>query len=132
MTHGGSATLAERRWSVTAAAVTPQDFPEIRWRGHWIWVPEEPIEPGSPFPGGATPPSKEAHGLFRTPVDLDRVPERAPARLTADSRYALFANGREVFRGPIRSQPRPLHYHLFDLAPYLQRGETGLAVDVTC
>ena len=25
--------------------VTRQDFPEIRWRGHWIWVPEEPIAP---------------------------------------------------------------------------------------
>jgi hypothetical protein len=91
-------------------------------------VPEEPIEPGSPFPGGATPPSKEAHGLFRTTFDLDRVPERAPARITADSRYALFANGREVFRGPIRSQPRRLHYDLFDLAPYLQPGENVLAV----
>jgi alpha-L-rhamnosidase len=116
--------------SVTSAAVTPQDFPEIRWRGHWIWVPEEPIEPGSPFPGGVTTPSKEAHGLFRTTFDLDRVPERAPARVTADSRYALFANGREVFRGPIRSQPRRLHYDLFDLAPYLQPGQNVLAVYV--
>src|SRR5919204_968860 len=116
--------------SVTSAAITPQDFPQIRWRGHWIWVPEEPIEPGSPFPGGATPPSKEAHGLFRTTFDLDRVPERAPARITADSRYALFANGREVFRGPIRSQPRRLHYDLFDLAPNLQPGQNVLAVYV--
>src|ERR671938_870807 len=120
----------QKEMSVTSAAVTPQDFPEIRWRGHWIWVPEEPIEPGSPFPGGATPPSKEAHSLFRTAFDLDRVPERAPARITADSRYALYANGREVFRGPIRSQPRRLHYDLFDLAPYLQPGENVLAVYV--
>jgi hypothetical protein len=25
--------------------VTLHDFPEIRWNGHWIWVPEEPIKP---------------------------------------------------------------------------------------
>jgi hypothetical protein len=25
--------------------VTSHDFSEIRWRGHWIWVPEEPIAP---------------------------------------------------------------------------------------
>ena len=81
--------------------ITPQDFSEIRWRGHWIWVPEEPIVPGSPFQGGPKPPAKESHGLFRKMVHLDRVPERVPARITADSRYALLVNGREVFRGPI-------------------------------
>ena len=63
-------------------------------------------------------------------VHLDQVPDRAPARVTADSRYALFVNGQEVFRGPIRSQPRRLHYDLFDLAPYLQPGENVLAVYV--
>jgi len=29
--------------------ITPQDFSEIRWRGHWIWVPEEPAVPNSPY-----------------------------------------------------------------------------------
>ena len=44
--------------------------------------------------------------LFRKTIRLDSVPERVPARVTADSRYVLFANGQEVFRGPIRSQRR--------------------------
>jgi hypothetical protein len=77
------------------------------------------------------PQAPETHGLFRKTVHLDQVPDRAPARVTADSRYALFVNGQEVFRGPIRSQPRRLHYDLFDLAPYLQPGENVLAVYVT-
>lgn len=110
--------------------VTAQDFSEIRWRGHWIWVPEEPITPGAAFPGGSRPQAREAHGLFRRVVSLATVPDRAPARITADSRYALWVNGREVFRGPVRSQPRRLHYDLFDLAPYLQPGENVLAVYV--
>jgi hypothetical protein len=112
------------------AAVNPQDFPEIRWRGHWIWVPEEPIEPSAPFASGGNVQAREAHGLFRKTLQLDRVPERVPARMTADSRYLLFANGREVFRGPIRSQPRRLHYDPFDLAPYLQPGPNLLAIYV--
>jgi hypothetical protein len=113
-----------------SSAVTRRDFPEIRWRGHWIWVPEEPIVPSGALSASIDPHAKEAHGLFRKTVSLERVPERVPARITADSRYALFVNGQEVFRGPIRSQPRRLHYDLFDLAPYLQPGENVLAVYV--
>lgn len=115
---------------MASAAVSPRDFPAIRWRGHWVWVPEETITPGSLFPGGAPPPSPEAHGLFRTTFQLDLVPERAPARITADARYALFVNAREVSRGPIRSQPRRLHYELLDLAPYLRAGHNVVAVYV--
>lgn len=115
---------------MTVAPVTPQDFPEIRWRGHWIWVPEEPIKPSGFFAGSIDPHAKESHGLFRKRVYLDSVPARAPARITADSRYALFVNDQEVGRGPIRSQPHRLYYDLFDLAPYLQSGENVLAVYV--
>lgn len=113
-----------------ALAVTPHDFPAIRWQGHWIWVPEEPVTPSRPLSAGINPHASETHGLFRKTIHLDQVPDRAPARLTADSRYALFVNGQEVFRGPIRSQPRRLTYDLFDLAPYLQPGENVLAVYV--
>ncbi|MDQ5850871.1 MAG: family 78 glycoside hydrolase catalytic domain, partial [Chloroflexota bacterium] len=113
-----------------SAPITPQDFPEIRWQGHWIWVPEEPIEPSGFLSAGIDRQAREAHGLFRNTLHLDRVPQRVPARITADSRYALFANGQEVFRGPVRSQPRRLHYDLFDLAPFLQPGENVIAVYV--
>jgi hypothetical protein len=77
-----------------------------------------------------TGPRPEARGLFRKTVELERVPVRAPARISADSRYVLYVNGQEVYRGPIRSQPRRLHYDLFDLAPYLQAGENTIAVYV--
>jgi len=110
--------------------VTPNDFSEIRWRGHWIWV-EPPAVPDSPF-GDMSGADKraEAHGLFRKSFALERVPDRAPARITADSRYVLFVNGQEAFRGPVRSQPRRMHYDLLDLAPYLKAGENVIAVYV--
>ena len=72
----------------------------------------------------------EVRGLFRKTFTLEPLPERVPARITADSRYLLFVNGKEACRGPIRSQPRRLHYDLLDLAPYLVAGENTLAVYV--
>jgi hypothetical protein len=113
-----------------SAAVSPQDFSEIRWRGHWIWTPEEKIEPSRGMGLGAQNDGREKHGLFRKTVMLESVPSRVPTRITADSRYVLYVNGQEVFRGPIRSQPRRLHYDLFDLAPYLVPGRNTLAVHV--
>ena len=96
--------------------ITPHDFPEIRWHGHWIWVPEEPITPSGFWSASGNVQAQEAHGLFRKTFHLDHIPARVPARVTADSRYALLVNGQEVGRGPIRSQPRRLHYDLFDLS----------------
>lgn len=112
------------------AEVTPHDFPEIGWQGHWIWVPEESITPSGALSAGISPHAPETHGLFRTTVHLDQVPDRAPARITADSRYALFVNGQDVGRGPIRGQPRRLYYDLCDLAPFLQPGNNIVAVYV--
>jgi len=111
--------------------ITPGDFTDIRWRGNWIWT-EAPAIPTDRFAAlrGGMQPRKEAHGLFRKTFALESVPERVPARITADSRYVLFVNGREVSRGPVRSQPRRLHYDLLDLAPYLKAGENVIAVHV--
>ncbi len=113
----------------TSRLVTRKDFPEIRWNGHWIWVPEDKIAMGNIFGGDAVA-RPESHGLFRKTFEITNVPARAPARISADSRYALFVNGKEVRRGPIRSQPRRLHYDLFDLAPFLRAGVNTLAVYV--
>ena len=113
-----------------AHPVGPNDFPAIRWHGHWIWLPEEPVEPSGFWSAGVRPQSPETHGHFRKTFHLDQVPSRVPARITADSRYLLFVNGEPVGRGPIRSQPRRMHYDLYDLAPYLHTGENLIAVYV--
>jgi alpha-L-rhamnosidase len=108
-----------------SAKVSASDFPEIRWHGHWIWVPEDKIEMGMGMGMGERQGArKESHGLFRKSFALDAVPARVPARIIADSRYALYVNGQEISRGPVRSQPRRMMYDLLDLAPALQAGET--------
>jgi hypothetical protein len=109
--------------------ITPSDFSKIRWRGNWIWTkaPERPRDRFAAMRGTMEPPT-QAHGFFRKRFILESVPERVPARITADSRYLLYVNGREVNRGPVRSQPRRLQYDLLDLAPFLQAGENVIAV----
>jgi hypothetical protein len=110
--------------------ITPGDFPEVRWRGHWVWSEPAPQSrfPFGPRDGGG--PRPEARSFFRKTFALAQVPARVPARTTADSRYLLFVNGQEVYRGPIRSQPRRLTYDFCDLAPYLKPGENTVAVFV--
>jgi alpha-L-rhamnosidase len=107
--------------------ITPDDFPEIRWHGHWIWTGDSTIEMGSPA-GWDRRPRPPAHGLFRRSFELASVPERVPARITADSRYMLFVNGQRVGYGPIRGHFRRLSYDMYDLAPYLQAGRNTIAV----
>ena len=95
-----------------SSEITPNDFSEIRWRGHWIWV-EPPTQNRFPFglghEGGSAP---EARGLV--PQDL-HPGSGAGARPGAHHRrFALCAVRQRAggLRGPIRSQPRRLTYDL--------------------
>jgi len=111
-------------------SVSAADFPEIGWHGNWIWC-DPPARRGfGPGMMEAVEEPGEQHALFRKKFTLAQVPARVPARVTADSRYLLYCNGVEVFRGPIRSQPNRMFYDLFDLAPYLKTGENVLAIYV--
>ena len=107
------------------------DFPGVRWHGHWVAldVPEFVIDPTSV--GGDLPPAEFSRALFRRVFNVDDVPQRAPLRLSADSRYVLWVNGAELGRGPIRSQPRRLRYDEYDVAAYLRPGRNAAAVLVT-
>src|SRR5688500_16412394 len=69
--------------------------------------------------------------MFRTTFDVEVLPAEVPTSLTADSRYVLWVNGREVGRGPARSQPFRQRYDSHDLAPYLVPGANVVAILVT-
>jgi hypothetical protein len=87
-----------------------------RWQAQWIWSAAEP-----------------AAGQFRRTVAfrrrfaLDAVGSSVPARVCADSRYALWVNGQEVARGPVRINPRRRRYDVVELAPYLSVGENCIS-----
>src|SRR5829696_606908 len=81
--------------------MTSADFPGVGWHGHWVApdVPEFVIDPTSV--GGDLPPAEFSRALFRRVFNVDDVLQRAPLRLSADSRYVLWVNGTELGRGPI-------------------------------
>jgi alpha-L-rhamnosidase len=103
----------------------------LRWSGHWISTAVAEVDPIAASLGGATPGGRFSRTMFRRAVDVTEVPAAAPARITADSRYVLWVNGREVGRGPARSQPYRQRYDSYDLAPYLVAGTNVVVVLVT-
>ena len=103
------------------------DFPPGRWRARWIWSEPTPLQ----FEGATTSLDRDrarTEALLRRTFVLDKVPASVPARCTADSRYALWVNGLEVTRGPVRGHWMRMHVDHFDLAPYLRVGANVIAV----
>lgn len=60
--------------------------------GKWIW-----------YPSART--LSNTFVLFRREFYLEELPEQAEGWITADSRYALFLNGRRVQWGPAPADP---------------------------
>ena len=106
---------------------TSADFPPGRWRARWIWCEAPKIRMVSALETRADPEQSQRFACLRRSFDLASVPARVPARATADSRYALWVNGVEAARGPVRSNGRRLAYDVFDLAPLLRPGRNVLA-----
>ena len=90
-----------------------------RWTGRWIW--DHPPDHVARFPFPATPTSSH-HVYLRRAFALVEVPAEVAVRATCDSRYLLLVNGRQVGRGPIRSEPEFLGWDEYDLAAHLQPG----------
>ncbi len=91
------------------------------WRGRWIWdkAPEETH--------WWRRTDAESHYVYlRKTFELHSPLAVAHARVTCDSRYALFLNGHLVGRGPVRSEPELLGWDEVDLGPRLVPGANVL------
>ncbi len=81
----------------------------------WIWLP-----------GG------DVHGYNQAIVAQRKFtlakPQHATLRITADSFYRLFINGRWVNDGPARSWPEHFQYDVIDATPYLVDGANEIRV----
>jgi alpha-L-rhamnosidase len=98
----------------------PAPAPELlksRWPARWIAHP-------------ATPKADYGVWLFRRVIDLPAKPARFVVHVTADARYQLWVNGREVVRGPQWSDPAEWRYESVDLAPWLKDGVNLIAAQV--
>ena len=107
--------------------MTSDPFAPGRWRARWIWSAGPRIRTSGGFANSLDPEGFDRFVLFRRTFELADVPSSAPVRVTADSRYVLYVNGREVSRGPVRSNPRRLRYDTTDIASHVQRGPNVLA-----
>ncbi|GIT78518.1 hypothetical protein LLS1_01870 [Leifsonia sp. LS1] len=100
------------------------------WTGRWIWSDRPALAgPSREHPYGAADPARfDTRVLFRRTLQLDTAPRTARLRITADSDYRLFVNGRELGSGPIRHAPRRIEYDEYRLDGALVAGENAVAV----
>ena len=92
----------------------------MMYRSNWIWIP------------GWNAEDKDEPRIvcFRKVFDVDRVPEKLEVKISADSRYKLYVNGKLAEIGPSKGDNRVWYYDTVDLAPYLVKGKNVLAVKV--
>ena len=67
---------------------------------------------------------------FRKKLSLSGSSEKMPVRISADSRYKLYANGELVCFGPCKGDDKRRYADELDLRPYLKTGQNLLAVEV--
>lgn len=83
----------------------------------FIWLPD----------GGAYyEPPTNGYCRFRRTFSAPADARSASIRIFADTRYALWLNGRPVGRGPCRADPRYAYYDEHDLSPHLQPGRQNV------
>lgn len=67
---------------------------------------------------------------FRKVISSDSVPENGILKISADSRYKLYINGRFIQEGPCKANKGSWYYEECRLKPYIRAGENCIAVEV--
>ena len=87
------------------------------WNASWIAVPDE---------------SSAGYGvyLFRKTIMLAGKPDSYIVNVSADNRYKLFVNEKQVSLGPARGDLNHWNFTTLDLAPFLHSGRNMIAAQV--
>lgn len=93
---------------------------EERKQTHWIWLGE----------WSAQDREEPALVLFRKKLCFTDKPKLVRLRISADSRYKLYINGKLAEMGPSRGDRQIWHYDEIDILPYLVEGKNVFAVQV--
>lgn len=64
---------------------------------------------------------------YRKTFELDRVPDSLVVHVSADMRYKLYVNGKEVCYGPAKGDLQTWKYDIIDIAPFLNNGTNLIA-----
>lgn len=87
------------------------------WPAHWVSCPDEPLREYGVY-------------FFRKKIILEKVPASFIIHVTADNRYKLYVNGKEISKGPARSDSRNWHFETVNITPFLNQGENVLGAVV--
>jgi len=88
-----------------------------QWQASWIAVPDE-----SPAGYGVY--------LFRKMIELNTKPDSFVIHVSADNRYKLFVNEKQVSLGPARGDLDHWNFTTLDIAPFLHAGKNIIAAQV--
>lgn len=95
---------------------TNQSWEDLKhtWKAFWISHPSA---------------SQSEYGVFhfRKTFDLESKPEAFFIHVSADNRYRLYVNGKEVCEGPARGDIMNWRYETVDISPYLETGSNTIA-----
>lgn len=95
----------------------------LAWDAKWVFPAEN---------GSSVSPAQSGAFLFRRTFQLAAAKPAEPftIHVSADNRYILFVNGKQVSRGPARGDLNHWRYETVDLAPFLRTGDNVLAAIV--
>lgn len=98
------------------------------WKAQWITGPGKPI---NRFTAGSDLSLKE-YGVvkFRKTIELSGKPTSFIVHVSADNRYKLFVNGKQIAQGPARGDLYFWNFETLNLAPYLEAGRNTVAAVV--
>ncbi len=102
--------------SSAQGAAMPDPDGSQPWTANWIWDNTD----GAAY----------SYMRFRTTVDLASAPGSLPTRISSDSKYSLWVNGKVVvrdgnaLRGPT---PKDGYYDTVDIGPYVHAGSNTIA-----
>ena len=96
------------------------DFLEFLPKSNWIWVPDTEMPDAD----------KTQLILFRRQFSLEKIPEQLNIRISGDTRYKLYVNGKFAEFGPVKGDQTLWYVDEVDLAPYLLSGENVLAIEL--
>lgn len=98
---------------------TNQKWEDLKhtWKGLWITHPTASLSEYGVF-------------HFRKTFNLESSPEEFIIHVSADNRYRLFVNGKEVAEGPARGDLMNWRYETMDISSYLLTGANTIAAMV--
>ncbi len=106
-------------FSIVAIKAQPiaQNILQKQWKAAWIAVSDE---------------SGQGYGvyLFRKPLELAEKPATYVVHVSADNRYKLFVNQKQVSLGPARGDLNHWNFETVDIAPFLLKGKNIIAAQV--